>query len=152
MFVNIFPNKYLKHNCYLFLTSEEYNCYILHETKLVFSGSVGSDCDTMGCSMPGFPVLHHLPELNSNSCPWSRWYRPTISSSVVPFFSCLQWNKVSYFLKWFVHFEPPMSTTSTTCSSTTLCSCAGSELRFPGSTKWFLESSFVATSLPPQHS
>ena len=43
MFVNIFPNKYLKHNCYLFLTSEEYNCYILHETKLVFSGSVGSD-------------------------------------------------------------------------------------------------------------
>ena len=20
-------------------------------------------CDPMGCSMPGFPVLHHLPEL-----------------------------------------------------------------------------------------
>ena len=26
----------------------------------------------------------------SNSCPWSRWCHPTISSSVVPFFSCLQ--------------------------------------------------------------
>ena len=26
----------------------------------------------------------------SNSCPLSRWYHPTISSSVLPFFSCLQ--------------------------------------------------------------
>ena len=26
----------------------------------------------------------------SNSCPWSRWCHPTISSSVVPFSSCLQ--------------------------------------------------------------
>ena len=26
----------------------------------------------------------------SNSCPWSRWCNPTISSSVVPFSSCLQ--------------------------------------------------------------
>ena len=25
-----------------------------------------------------------------NSCPWSRWYHPTISSSVVPFSSCVQ--------------------------------------------------------------
>ena len=36
----------------------------------------------MDCSMPGFPVLHHLP---SNSCPLSRWCHPTISSSVVLF-------------------------------------------------------------------
>ena len=27
---------------------------------------------------------------NSNSCPWSQWCHPTISSSVVPFFSRLQ--------------------------------------------------------------
>ena len=26
----------------------------------------------------------------SNSCPWRRWFHPTISSSVVPFSSCLQ--------------------------------------------------------------
>ena len=26
----------------------------------------------------------------SNSCPLSRWCRPTISSAVIPFFSCLQ--------------------------------------------------------------
>ena len=30
------------------------------------------------------------PEVCSNSCPSSRWCRPTISSSVVPFSSCLQ--------------------------------------------------------------
>ena len=32
-------------------------------------------CDPMDYSMPGFPVLHYLPEL-------SQWYHPTISSSV----------------------------------------------------------------------
>ena len=26
----------------------------------------------------------------SNSCPWNRWYNPTIPSSVIPFSSCLQ--------------------------------------------------------------
>ena len=30
------------------------------------------------------------PWVCSNSCPLSRWYRPTISSSVAPFSSCLQ--------------------------------------------------------------
>ena len=30
------------------------------------------------------------PGVHLNSCPLSRWYRPTISSSVVPFFSRLQ--------------------------------------------------------------
>ena len=44
----------------------------------------------MDCSMPGFPVHHQLPELAQNSCPSSRWCHPTISSSVIPFSSCLQ--------------------------------------------------------------
>ena len=30
------------------------------------------------------------PGAYSNSCPWSRWCHPTVSSSVVPFSSCLQ--------------------------------------------------------------
>ena len=30
---------------------------------LLFSHSVISNCDPMDCSTPGFPVLHHLPEL-----------------------------------------------------------------------------------------
>ena len=44
--------------------------------------------DPMDCSMPGLPVHHQLPVwFYSNSC-W--WCHPTISSSVVPFSSCLQ--------------------------------------------------------------
>ena len=34
--------------------------------------------------------LSPTPGVYSNSRPLSRWYHPTISSSVVPFFSCLQ--------------------------------------------------------------
>ena len=40
-------------------------------------------CDPMDCSTPGLFVLHHLL-VCSNSCLLSRWYHPTISSSVVP--------------------------------------------------------------------
>ena len=39
-------------------------------------------CDSMGCSMPGFPVLQ-CPWVFS--CPLSWWCHATISSSVVPF-------------------------------------------------------------------
>ena len=47
-------------------------------------------CDPMDCSMPGFPVHHQLPELAQTHVHQSRWCHPTISSSVVPFSSCLQ--------------------------------------------------------------
>ena len=36
------------------------------------------------------PCLKPTPRAHSNSCPSSRWSRPTISSSVIPFPSCLQ--------------------------------------------------------------
>jgi len=36
------------------------------------------------------PCPSPTPEAYSNSCPLSRWCHPTISSSVVPFSSCLQ--------------------------------------------------------------
>ena len=45
--------------------------------------------DPMDCSKPGFPILHYLP-VCSNSCSFSRWCHPTISSSVAPFSSCTQ--------------------------------------------------------------
>ena len=41
----------------------------------------------MDCSMPGFPVLHHLPELAQTHF---HWVSDAISSCVVPFSSCLQ--------------------------------------------------------------
>ena len=36
------------------------------------------------------PCPSSTPRAYSNSCPLSQWYHPTISSSVVPFSSCLQ--------------------------------------------------------------
>ena len=51
-------------------------------------------CDPTDYSTPGFSVLHYLPEC-SNSCPLSQWCHPTISSSVVPFFFCLQFFPAS---------------------------------------------------------
>ena len=45
--------------------------------------------DPMNYSTPGLPV-HHQLRACSNSCPTSHWWHPTISSSVVPFSSCLQ--------------------------------------------------------------
>ena len=38
----------------------------------------------------GLPRPSLNPQACSNSCPSSQWLHPTISSSVVPFFSCLQ--------------------------------------------------------------
>ena len=42
-----------------------------------------------GCSTSSFPVHHQCSEL-THSCPLRRWCHPTISSSVIPFSSCLQ--------------------------------------------------------------
>ena len=36
------------------------------------------------------PCPSPTPGVYSNSCPWSQWCHPTISSSVIPFSSCLQ--------------------------------------------------------------
>ena len=55
-------------------------------------------CDPMDCSTPGLPVHHQLPEFTQSNlaaavvaaCPLSQWCHPTISSSVIPFPSCLQ--------------------------------------------------------------
>ena len=42
----------------------------------------------MNCNMPGLPVHHQLLEFMQTQVRW--WYHLTISSSVVPFSSCLQ--------------------------------------------------------------
>ena len=42
----------------------------------------------MDCNTPGFPVLHYLLEFAQTHV--HRWCHPTVSSSVVPFSSCLQ--------------------------------------------------------------
>ena len=51
----------------------------------------------MDCSMPGLAVRHQLPGFTQNSCPSSQWCHPSISSSVIPFSSCLQSFPASVF-------------------------------------------------------
>ena len=47
-------------------------------------------CDPMDCSTQGFPCPSSTPRVYSDSYPLNQWCHPTISSSVVPFSSCLQ--------------------------------------------------------------
>ena len=49
----------------------------------------------MDCSMPGFLVHHQLLELAQTHGSSSQWCHPTISSSAVPFSSCLQSSPAS---------------------------------------------------------
>ena len=65
----------------------------LHEHCCYFSvaQSCPTLCSPMDCSTPGFPVLYHLPELAQTHVHWVvGWCHPTISSSGIPFPSCLQ--------------------------------------------------------------
>ena len=57
-------------------------------------------CDSVNCSTPGFSVL---PISQSLLKLMSQWYLPTISSSVVPFFSCPQSFPASgpFSMSWF---------------------------------------------------
>ena len=75
----------------------EYLYFILKRWKVYFhlekQSSLSSVqlCNPMDYSMPGFLVIQaSLSFTCSNSCPLSPWWHPTISSSVVPFSSCLQ--------------------------------------------------------------
>ena len=56
-----------------------------------FSHSVMSDSlQPHGLQHTRPPSPSPTPRVYSNSCPLSQWCHPTISSSVIPFFSCLQ--------------------------------------------------------------
>ena len=58
---------------------------------LLFSSSVVSDSLwSHGLQHIRIPCPSLPPIVYSNSCPWSQWCHPTISSSVVPFSSCPQ--------------------------------------------------------------
>ena len=60
------------------------------ENHVIVQSPCPTLCDPTDCSTPGFHVLLPSTGACSNSCPLSRLCHPTISSSVVPFFSCLQ--------------------------------------------------------------
>ena len=77
---------------------------------LLFIRSVMSTLyDPMDCSTPGFPVLHHLPEFAQTHVHRVGDAIPTISSSDIPFSSCLQsfpesgsfpMNPMSLHIRW----------------------------------------------------
>ena len=65
--------------------------------KMAFFSSVQFSCSVVsdslqphGLQYARLPCLSPTPRAHSNSCPLSWWSHPTISSSVVPFSSCLQ--------------------------------------------------------------
>ena len=66
--------------------------------RLTFCCSVTQSCPTFwshGLQHARLPCHLPSPEACSNSCPLGWWCHPTISSSVVPFFSCLQFFPAS---------------------------------------------------------
>ena len=64
---------------------------MLAKYSVQFSRSVVSDyLLPHGLQHTRPPCLSPTPIVYSNSCPLSRWCHPTISSSVIPFSSCLQ--------------------------------------------------------------
>ena len=57
---------------------------------MLFSCSVMSDSlQPHGLQQARLPCLSPSPRACSNSCPLSQWCHPTLSSSVIPFCSCL---------------------------------------------------------------
>ena len=65
--------------------------YYKHFSSVQFSCSVMSNSlRPHGLQHTRLPCLSPTPGACSNSCPLSRWCHPTISSSVIPFSSCLQ--------------------------------------------------------------
>ena len=65
---------------------EKFKLFLFHERKIVVAVRLqphGLQLARCACSSPS-------PGVYTNSCPSSRWCHPTISSSVIPFSSCLQ--------------------------------------------------------------
>ena len=58
--------------------------------KIQFRSVVSDSLRPHGLQHPRLPCPSLSPRAYPNSCPLSRWYHPTISSSVIPFSSCLQ--------------------------------------------------------------
>ena len=68
-----------------------YKAYRNHWANLQFSSVQLLSCVQLHESQHSRPPCPSpTPRVYSNSCPWSRWCHPAISSSVVPFSSCPQ--------------------------------------------------------------
>ena len=78
---------------YIFLNL---SCYIITiRGRFISSGQfshsvMSNSLQPYGLQHSRLPCWTPTPRACSNSCPWSRWCHSVISSSVVPFSSCLQ--------------------------------------------------------------
>ena len=63
--------------------------FIQHSVQFSYS-VVSNSLQPYGLQHDRPPCPSPTPRVYPNSCPLSRWYHPTISSSVIPFFSSLQ--------------------------------------------------------------
>ena len=70
----------------------EYVYFTLARKAVVqsLSSELSNSLRSYGLQHAMLPCLSPSPGVCSNSCPLSPWWHPTISSSVVPFSSCLQ--------------------------------------------------------------
>ena len=93
-FLTMAPNEVLAMGYQVELQSRS-----MHQRPLIFSHcSVAVLSDSLrpcGLKHAGLPCPSPSPGACSNSCPLSGWCHLTISSSVVPFFSCLQSSPAS---------------------------------------------------------
>ena len=71
------------------------------QLSVQFSRSVRSDSlQPHGLQHARSPCPSPIPRVYSNSYPLSRWFHPVISSSLIPFSSCLQSFPASGLFKW----------------------------------------------------
>ena len=96
-------NGYKKALCHIYLLRKKYNIikniigenwemsnsnFLLSVQFRLVAQSFLTLCSPMDCSRP--PCPSPTPRVHTNSCLLSKWYHPTISSSVIPFSSRLQ--------------------------------------------------------------
>ena len=80
VFVFLCLTHFTKHNaCQVHFSSVQFNCSVMSDSLQPH----GPQHARPPCPSP-------TPGVHPNSCPLSRWFHPTISSSVVPFSSCLE--------------------------------------------------------------
>ena len=82
----------LRRICILLLFDEMFCVYLFSSVQ---SLSRADSLRPHGLQHARPPWPSPTPGVYSNSCPVSRWCHPTISSSVIPFYSCLQFFSVS---------------------------------------------------------
>ena len=92
--------------------------------QVQFSCSVMSDClRSHGLQHARLPCPSPTPRVYSNSCPYSWWCHPTISSSVVPFSSCLRSFPASGFFQMSQFFTSGGQNIGVSASASVLSLC-----------------------------